>query len=136
MKILNIYGRETNANINRYLINWDRSVSGPQFATKNFLKPYWSHHIVLEEFRIPSSRLRVDLLCIDLKIAIEVSPTSTHSTYNPFFHGSMAGYRSSIKRDLIKQQWCEKNAFKFVEITDQDMPLTTQWFLEKYDIIL
>lgn len=128
MEFLTLSGRTRKVNVTPYLIDWDRKVSGPQKTVKDFLRPYWSHDSVMEEFRCPGSLLRVDLLNLSRGIMIEVSPTKVHATYNPFFHGSLSGYRDVIKRDLEKAHWGEINGYKVIEIVDADFPLTLAWF--------
>lgn len=136
MILLDINGRQRNVSTTRYLIKWDRVVSRPQKAVKDFLRPYWQGDVVLEELRIPGSLSRCDLININHKVVVEVSP-SQHTQYHPFFHGSLAGFRASIKSDLRKQHWAEMNGFRFVEVLDEDINvLTPKWFLDKYGVVL
>lgn len=123
-------------NISRWRIDWDYEVSKPQKLVKDFLKPFWKHHIVLEEFVIPGSRLRIDLLNLTTKIAIEVSPRQ-HFEMNAFFHKTKAGYLSSIKRDVAKEKWIKDSGFKYVELQDDDLlKLSREWFKETHDVVL
>lgn len=125
-------------NLNPYLIDWNKkSCSKFQTEVKNFIRPFWScGQIVCEEFRIPKSLLRIDLINFNKKIVIEASG-SQHEKFNPFFHNNAkSNYLASIKRDIAKQQWCEENGFKFVEIYEKDLPLTKKFFLEKFDLDL
>ena len=87
MKFYSIKGANlVNINITKYLIDWDYVVSKPQKKVKDFLFPFWKSKVVLEEFKLPSpSRSRVDLINLTDRIAIEVSPSGSHS-FNPFFH--------------------------------------------------
>jgi len=128
--------RQVNVNITPYAIDWDHKVSGPQKRVSDFLRPYWKTHVVLSEFRIPRSLLRIDILNINLRCAIEVSPAGSHS-YNPFFHKSRIGFGAAMKRELGKAEWLEKNGFQLCEIFDEDFDrLSPEWFLEKYDVHL
>lgn len=122
-------GRERNVPYKQYLIKWDRAreVSRPQAETKRFLRAYWQNDIVLEEFRIPGTKKRVDLLNVNKGIIVEVSPESSHS-FNQFFHGSLAGFRAALKRDLEKEEWARFNGFSFVELTETDFPLSEAAF--------
>lgn len=125
-------GRERDISIKRYLIEWSptREVSSWQAKTKMFLRPYWGHGIVLEEFRIPGSKLRVDLLRMDgpTPIMVEVSPESSHS-YNEFFHGkSRNRFKDALKRDFKKREWGERCGFLCVELQETDFPLTEAAF--------
>lgn len=122
--------RQVNVNIIRFLVNWQRKVSGPQLEVKRFLYPYWKTSVVCEEFVIPGSRLRIDLLNLTKRVAVEVSPSSSHS-YSQFFHKSKVGFGNAMKRELGKTEWLERNGFTVVEVLDEDMPrLSRAWFAE------
>lgn len=134
-------GRERDISYIPYLIDWDpaREVSAPQGRVKAFLRPYWQNDCVLEEAKlIPDrKRLRFDLINLSKQIVVEVSPEQ-HSAFNPFFHGSVAGFRASLKRDLSKSQWAELNGFTFCELVSEDLaqPLTAKLFAERFGLIL
>lgn len=120
MKLLNIYNREVNVNVTKYLIDWDKIVSKPQKQVKDALKPIWQRQLVCEEFRIPSSKMRIDLINFSLKIVVEVSPKGSHK-FNKFFNKNRSNFLSAVKRDISKAEWCENNGFRFVEIVDEDL---------------
>lgn len=120
MKLLNIYNREVNVNVTKYLIDWDHIVSKPQKQVKDALKPIWQGQLVCEEFRIPSSKMRIDLVNFSLKIVVEVSPKGSHK-FNKFFNKNRSNFLSAVKRDISKAEWCENNGFRFVEIVDEDL---------------
>ena len=120
MKIKNIYGREVSINTSKYSIDWEKKVSKPQKFVKDTLRPYWEGHSVCEEFYIPSSRMRVDLINFTLGIVIEVSPKKSHS-FNEFFHKNRSNFLSSAKRDLKKLEWTILNSFQYIEITEEDL---------------
>lgn len=125
-----------NVNIAKYSVDWDREVSKPQKKVKDFLRPYWENHVLLEEFRCPGSLVRVDLLNITLKVAIEVSPKGTHA-FNPFFHKNRVKFGQMVGRELDKQEWLEQNGFKLIELDDEDLNnLSKQWILEKHGLEL
>ena len=120
MKLLNSYNREVNVNVTKYLIDWDHIVSKPQKQVKDALKPIWQGQLVCEEFRIPSSKMRIDLVNFSLKIVVEVSPKGSHK-FNKFFNKNRSNFLSAVKRDISKAEWCENNGFRFVEIVDEDL---------------
>jgi len=134
---LNSYKLVNIKNLQKYYIDWDYKISGPQKRVKDFLYPYWRTHCVLEELIIPGSLLRCDLVNLTRSIVLEVSPLQ-HTKYNEFFHRSLSGFKESLKRDLAKGAWAERNGFTFVEIFDDDLKkgLSKAWFLEKYNITL
>lgn len=125
-----------NVVISKYFIDWDRKVSAPQLKVKNFLKEYWETSIVLEEFMIPGSKKRIDLINISAKIIVEVSPNSTHLKFNPFMHGSRPGFLKTIKSDLVKKQWAITNGFHYIELNDEHLKqLSKETFKELgYDL--
>lgn len=126
-----------NVDINKYRIDWDRVVSKPQKAVKDFLHPYWKGKVILEEFKIPGQRLRFDLVNMNDHIIVEVSPKKLHGEFNKFFHKTRMGYANSIKRDMSKFDWAEQNGFVLVEVFDEDIEvLSREWFREKYEVEL
>lgn len=128
MEWLDLKGRSRRVVVADYLINWDGpSLSKFQWRVKQWLKPYWSQDLVMEEAPCVGTRMSVDLINVSRKVAIEIQG-SQHTAFNPFMHnGSLASYRSQIKRDLRKGEWCERNGFKLIEVLPQDT-LTVEWF--------
>tara|TARA_Y100001973_G_C5144832_1_gene304865 strand:- start:525 stop:941 length:417 start_codon:yes stop_codon:yes gene_type:complete len=138
MRLYNIYGKLSNKSVGRYRIDWDgKSRSKAQFKVKQFLKKYWSTHVVFEEFPVYGSKMHVDILNATLKVAIEVNGAQ-HDKFVPFFHkNSRSNYLRSIKRDHKKYNWLEKNEFKVVEILDTEADkLSKSFFEDKFDVIL
>ena len=132
-------GRERDVSINRYRVNWEpeREVSIPQKKVKTFLRRYWQSDTVCEEFRLPASKMRLDIFNISRLIAVEVSPAATHTQYNAFMHGSLSGYRKLMKNDLLKEQWCRLNGLTLVTLIDEDIAnLSPELFLRNWDITL
>jgi hypothetical protein len=126
-----------NVDIVKYRIDWDRAVSKPQKAVKDFLYRYWKGKIILEEFKMPGMRYRFDLVNMNDHVIVEVSPKKVHGEFNKFFHKTRLGYVNSIKRDMFKIEWAEKNGFTLVEIFDDDIDvLSREWFREKYGVEL
>lgn len=120
MKIINLYGKEVKFNPSKYSINWDKVVSKPQQKVKDVVKDYWSSHLVCEEMVIPGSKLRIDLINFNLLLAIEISPSSSHS-YNEFFHKNRSKYLISKKNEVLKDHWCIRNHIRLIEIFDEDL---------------
>ena len=118
---LNHPNTQVNVNLIKYAINWTEGGSKPHLKVKQFLEPYWRFSQVLEEFLIPGSKLRIDILNVSQKIAIEISPSSSHS-FNPFFHKSRAGgFLASLKRDQGKEEWILENGFQYICLGDEDL---------------
>lgn len=120
MKLLNLYGREVKVNTAKYAVDWDRVVSKPQKQVKDALRSIWLGQMVCEEFYIPGSKMRIDLINFSSKVVVEVSPKGSHK-FNKFFNKNRSNFLSAVKRDLSKAEWCEKNGFRFVEIDDEDL---------------
>lgn len=103
-----------------YLIDWGQeSKSKIQFNAKQFLKQYWSSHIVFEEFPVAGTRLRFDFYNANKKIAVEINGAQ-HTKYVPFFHKRRSNFVSQIRRDQQKIDFCELNDIKLVEIYSEE----------------
>jgi very-short-patch-repair endonuclease len=114
-------------NLQKYLINWS-SDSRSKFQTnvKAFLKKYWLHNIVFEEFPIVGTRLSLDFYNANKKIAIEVQGRQ-HTNYIQFFHQTRANFLHQLKRDENKEKFCELNKIVLVTIYENDL-LTKELF--------
>tara|TARA_R100000152_G_C6705903_1_gene134504 strand:+ start:429 stop:833 length:405 start_codon:yes stop_codon:yes gene_type:complete len=100
----------------KYLIDWDApSKSKIQASVKNFLKKYWEHDIVFEEFPLVGTRMTFDFYNATKNIVIEVQGKQ-HTKYISFFHGnSKINYLKQLKRDQDKLKFCEINEIEFFE---------------------
>lgn len=136
MKFLKLNGRPANVNVAKHIIDWDHKVSAPQKKVKDFLRPYWCAHVCLEEFRIPGTLMRVDLMNLTRHIAVEVSPKGSHD-FNPFFHKNETRFGKMLGRELEKAKWLEMNGYTIVEVLEDDFAhLSPTWFLDTYGIVL
>lgn len=137
MRLYDIRGRLIYKNVKPYLIDWEgKSASKGQFKVKRFFKQYWQRHLVYEEFPVYSSRLRVDFLNATRKLAIEYNGVQ-HNEFNPFFHKNRMNYFFSIKRDMKKAEWLEKNGFKLIELEEDDIPLLSpEYIREKFGVYI
>jgi len=118
-----------------YLIDWDgKSRSKIQYSAKQFLKKYWSNHIVFEEFPVAGTRLSLDFYNANKKVAIEVQGRQ-HTKYVPFFHGkNKINYINQLRRDQDKLKFCELNDIQLVEIYDGDE--VNEKLFESFGVIL
>ena len=138
MRLLNIHGKLQAKNVSRFLIKWNgKSRSKIQFRVKQFLQSYWGNQVVYEEFPVYGTRMHVDILNATKKIAVEVNGAQ-HSKFNKFFHaGSRLKYLESIKRDVAKAEWLERNGFTLVEIEEDEVDtLDKDFFKKNYNILL
>ncbi len=135
MKFL-INGKLRSISAQKYLINWKKDApSHGSNEVKVYLKVNFPYDHWLEEFRLPTSLLRVDFLNITRKFAIEYNDDKDghHDKFNKFFHGTRAGFLGSIKRDMKKREILESNGFKVIEVYKHDLPLN-RGFFEKFEI--
>ena len=132
MRLYNIKGKLQSKSVTKYLIKWSKkSRSKLQFNVKQFFKDYWKNHIVYEEFPVYGTRLKVDIINVTKKIAVEVNGPQ-HDSFNKFFHGnSRAKYLESIKRDVLKAKWLESNGFIIMQIYEKELKLLSPQYLEE-----
>ena len=140
MRLFTPSGKLVYKNLERFRIRWDdptKSKSQIQFAVKQFLKPFWFAHVVFEEMPVFGTRLHCDIVNMTRRIAVEVDGNQ-HENFNTFFHGgSRLKYLGSIKRDVAKEEWLEKNQIRLVRIyQDEAKTLTEAFFKEKFGIAL
>ena len=135
MKFLDPLGKQRNLKgAKKYLINWEeKSRSKFQKNVKDFLKDYWLHDVVFEEFRIVGTRLSLDFYNANKKIAVEVQGDQ-HIRYVKHFHKNRLKYLEQLKRDQKKLDFCEINDIKLVEIYSTDV-VTASLFKDQ-DIFL
>ena len=114
--------KEVLINYKRFAIQWhEPSCSKLQTRTKNLLRFYWSNYLVLEEFIIPGSLLRIDFLNVSKRIAIEIDGPQ-HDTFNKHFYSdSLLAFKDAIKRDFRKMEWCEQNNIKLITLKEEDL---------------
>lgn len=139
MRLYNIRGRLITKSVEAYRCDWlCKERSKPQFLVKQFLYQYWKNYIVYREIPVFGSRMTLDLYNASLKIAVEVDGVNVHNKYSEFFHrGSRLNYLASIKRDMKKEEYCEKNEIQLIRIMDNEIDqLSPEFFKEKFNIIL
>tara|TARA_B100001113_G_scaffold321544_1_gene291459 strand:- start:353 stop:769 length:417 start_codon:yes stop_codon:yes gene_type:complete len=136
VKLYDISGKLRYKSVQKYRIDWEAECrSNLQYEVKQFFKPYWYGQICYEEFPVYGTRMKVDLINMTKRIAVEVQGAQ-HDSFNKFFHNnSRANYLSSIKRDYDKRVWLENNDFKVLEIFEEDLPsLSKKYISEKFEI--
>jgi|TARA_R100001163_G_scaffold18764_1_gene16556 hypothetical protein len=136
VKLYDISGKLRYKSVQKYRIDWEAECrSNLQYEVKQFFKPYWYGQICYEEFPVYGTRMKVDLVNMTKRIAVEVQGAQ-HDSFNKFFHNnSRANYLSSIKRDYDKRVWLENNDFKVLEIFEEDLPsLSKKYISEKFEI--
>lgn len=121
--------------VQKYIIDWEsKSRSKFQKSVKDFLRAYWDRDVVFEEFPVAGTRMTLDFYNANEKIAIEVQG-GQHTKYVPFFHGNYKNnYLMQLKRDHQKNDFCELNDIKLVEVYEKDK--LSKDFFKKLDILL
>jgi hypothetical protein len=70
---------------------------------------------ILEDITIPDTRLSLDFYLPQRKIAFEIQGEQ-HSEMNPFFHDSIQDFEDQVRRDEIKELFCELNNIRLVKL--------------------
>ncbi len=136
MKLYDIKGRLVNKSVTKYRIRWDGECrSNFQYEVKQFFKKFWYGQICYEEFPVYGTRMKVDLINMTKRIAVEVQGAQ-HEQFNKFFHNnSRANYLKSITRDHDKIVWLENNNFKVLEIFEADLAsLSKKYIFDKFEV--
>lgn len=136
MKLYDIRGRLINKSVTKYRIKWDGECrSNFQYEVKQFFKKFWYGQICYEEFPVYGTRMKVDLINMTKRIAVEVQGAQ-HEQFNKFFHNnSRANYLKSITRDHDKIVWLENNNFKVLEIFEADLAsLSKKYIFDKFEV--
>ena len=136
MKLYDIKVRLVNKSVTKYRIKWDAECrSNFQYEVKQFFNTYWYGQICYEEFPVYGTRMKVDLINMTKRIAVEVQGAQ-HEEFNKFFHNnSRANYLKSITRDHDKIVWLENNNFKILEIFEADLAsLSKEYIFDKFEI--
>jgi hypothetical protein len=109
----------------KYLIDWESgSKSKVQNSVKKYLKKYWLHDIVFEEFPLVGSRMTFDFYNATKNIIIEVQGKQ-HTKFVPFMHAnSKINYLKQLKRDEDKIKFCNLNKIVLLEYFDGDNTLS------------
>ncbi len=136
MKLYDIKGRLVNKSVSKYRVDWEgKCRSNIQFEVKQFFKTFWYGQICYEEFPVYGTRMKVDLINMTKRIAVETQGAQ-HESFNKFFHNnSRANYLRSITRDYDKIVWLENNNFKISEIFEEDLAsLSRKYILDKFEV--
>ncbi len=98
--------------------NKDACRSNGQYHLGCQLKRVYPGYVILEEFGIPESQLRIDFFVPNTKIAFEFQGIQ-HDEFNKHFHGDAAGFKKSKRRDADKRRWCDMNGIALIEVRDE-----------------
>ena len=122
MKVVGFNKREYKIPLHKYVTHRldDRAKSAHHLSARTVLQEFFKGYSLLEEVKLPGSRnkslksaLFLDFFVPDVRLGVEVHGRQ-HYEYCQFFHKSKAGFRESIKRDNLKDEWCELNDISLI----------------------
>lgn len=90
-----------------------RNISNVQTAARERIKREFGGQIILEEFTIPKSQLRIDFFLPRMNTAVEVHGRQ-HYEFVKHFHGTKQKFAQAQRRDAEKAHWCELNNIELV----------------------
>jgi hypothetical protein len=119
MKMFNIHGKEVSVDVrpSSYPIK-ESSRSILQQRVGEMLKETFQREVVLEEFTVPGSRMKLDFFIPKFGLAVEIQGKQ-HAGHVGFFHGDKnfsTKYAGQKSRDRQKHEWAELNNFTLIEI--------------------
>lgn len=117
MKVKGLDGRSYTWNL---LNNLESSnPSSLHLEARCILKEEFPFEKILEELTIPSTSLRCDFFIPSKRIMVEVQG-SQHYVYNNFHYNSQFDFIIAGKRDRQKEEFCNLNNIKLVELPYND----------------
>ena len=128
MKVTGLNNKEYHLDLKRYIVreNDEKRKSKYHILARSIIKEAFNSYSVLEEVKLPGSRdpskksaLFLDFFVPGVMIGVEVHGEQ-HYKYMPFFHKTKAGYYQSLKRDQIKEEWCELNGINLIVLKYSD----------------
>lgn len=130
MKVVGLNDREYVLSLTKYLKNQERqNKSAPHLKARELLKTCFPGYTIYEEIKLPGSTnpknksvLYLDFFIPNLKLGIEIHGRQ-HFEYTPYFHKTKMGFLEHIKRDELKQQWCDKNSIKLIVLRYDEIDL-------------
>ena len=130
MRFKTLNGRQVYRNIEKCRIDWDKKCASKfQFAIKQFFRPFWSVYVCYEEMPVFGTRLRVDMVNVSKRIAVEAQGTQ-HDEYNEFFFKNREAYGHALDNDRIKYRWLELNDFEILELREDELPLLSPEYIK------
>lgn len=118
MKFYDTHGREHKIDIRPS--RWRRKGMGKsrskfQANVGEILAERFPYCHILEEFPCLGEGLYLDFFIPIKKLAIEVQGQQ-HLKFNPFFHKTIADFRTQQLNDKRKEEWCAANEIRLIKI--------------------
>jgi len=79
-----------------------------------------------------NQKLFIDIFVPQLALVVEVHGRQ-HDEFVGHFHGSAEGFRSSERRDSLKEEWAAEQGYTMVILREHQLPITTEDLLEAID---
>lgn len=117
MKVTGFNNREYKIPLYKYIVKntEPKPRSKLHLAARKILNDFYKNYWILEEVKLPGSRNKVlksalflDFFVPHVRLGVEVHGKQ-HYEYSQFFHKSNAGFKESLRRDKLKQDWCNLN---------------------------
>lgn len=113
MKVLGLDGKEYYLNTVKDSINDNKSQL--HLAARQLLHSIFPLESIIEEVKIPRTRLFIDFFIPTKEIVVEVHGEQ-HYKYNTHFFKNKLEFFEAVKRDQKKIDWCEINNFTFIAL--------------------
>lgn len=117
MDIITLKGRSVNWHLTstKYPLKGENGRSKFQHEVYLELKKLYPHDIILEEVKIPESRLFCDFVIPSVKLVIEAQGKQ-HYEFSTLFHQYYIDFVNQQNRDQMKRDFCQQNNLTLVEI--------------------
>lgn len=121
MKVVDFKGNQYTWPPNGYTVDNDerRPRSELHLKVRSILKEKYPLDPILEEIPLPSTRLSLDFYLPRRKIGIECQGEQHFKQIN-HFHKDKLGFIQSLKRDMVKKEWCALNNIDLIEVRFDD----------------
>lgn len=117
MQIITLNGKSVNWHLTntKYPIKGENGRSKFQHKIYLELKKLYPHDIILEEVKIPDSRLFCDFVIPSVRLIIECQGRQ-HYEFSTLFHQYYIDFVNQQNRDQMKRDFCQQNNLTLVEI--------------------
>lgn len=121
MKFIGLDNRVYTLSVSEYIVydNNTRKKSELHLRARKLIAQLYPCTTILEEVPLSGCKsertLLADFLIPSQKILVEVNGEQ-HYKYIKHFHGSVEGFKTSLKRDAKKREWCELNSITLIEL--------------------
>lgn len=116
MKYTGLDGKQYSINFAYYQNNSNISrKSKYHLMARELIRDMFPANPIFEEVTVPGTRMHIDFFLPTQYMIVEVHGEQ-HYKDNSFFYESVADFISAKQRDKSKQEWCEINNLKYIEL--------------------